>query len=42
MNAGRIIVHGHAGDVLGYGMRGGELFVRGRVGLPGGHSHEGL
>jgi glutamate synthase domain-containing protein 3 len=32
MNDGRIIVDGHAGDVLGYGMRGGELFVRRDVG----------
>ena len=27
MNCGRIIVHGSAGDVLGYGMRGGEIYV---------------
>lgn len=32
MNAGVVVVHGHAGDVLGYGMRGGKLFVRDDVG----------
>lgn len=32
MNAGNIYIHGHAGDVCGYGMRGGRLFVRGDVG----------
>ena len=25
MNAGKVVVHGHAGDVLGYGMRGQAL-----------------
>ncbi len=32
MNAGKIVVHGHAGDVLGYAMRGGKLFIKGDVG----------
>mgnify|MGYP002410955709 FL=1 len=32
MNAGKVIVHGHAGDVLGYGMRGGRLHIRKDVG----------
>jgi glutamate synthase domain-containing protein 3 len=32
MNAGRVIVHGDAGDVLGYGMRGGRVFIKGDVG----------
>lgn len=32
MNAGHVYVHGHAGDVCGYGMRGGKLFVLGDVG----------
>ena len=28
MSEGRIIVHGRAGDIAGYAMRGGELFIR--------------
>jgi len=32
MNAGKIIVHGSAGDIIGYGMRGGEIFIKGDVG----------
>ena len=32
MNDGCIIVHGHAGDVTGYSMRGGKMFVRDDVG----------
>lgn len=32
MNSGVIVVERDAGDVLGYGMRGGRLFVRGSVG----------
>ena len=32
MSAGQIVVHGSAGDVLGYGMRGGRVFVAGDVG----------
>ncbi len=32
MNAGLIVLERDAGDVLGYGMRGGRLFVRGSVG----------
>lgn len=32
MNSGKVIVEKDAGDVLGYGMRGGKLFVRGNVG----------
>jgi glutamate synthase domain-containing protein 3 len=32
MNSGRIYVHGDAGDVLFYGMRGGEVYIRGNVG----------
>lgn len=32
MNSGLIVVERDAGDVLGYGMRGGRLYVRGRVG----------
>ena len=32
MNAGKVYIHGHAGDVCGYGMRGGSLFVLGDVG----------
>jgi len=32
MNDGRLVIHGSAGDVLGYAMRGGEVFVRDDVG----------
>jgi len=32
MNAGAVVVHGDAGDVCGYGMRGGRLYVRGNAG----------
>jgi glutamate synthase domain-containing protein 3 len=32
MNAGKVVVHGHAGDVLGYGMRGGKLHILKDVG----------
>ncbi|MBM3471821.1 MAG: hypothetical protein FJX75_00945 [Armatimonadetes bacterium] len=32
MNAGRLFVHGDAGDVVGYGMRGGSVHVKGHVG----------
>jgi len=32
MNAGNVVVHGDAGDVLGYGMRGGRVFIKGDVG----------
>jgi len=32
MNAGTVIVGGDAGDVCGYGMRGGRLYVRGNAG----------
>lgn len=29
MNAGKIVVHGDAGDVIGYAMRGGKIYIRG-------------
>lgn len=32
MNSGLVVVHGLAGDVPGYGMRGGALYVAGDVG----------
>jgi glutamate synthase domain-containing protein 3/thioredoxin reductase/NAD-dependent dihydropyrimidine dehydrogenase PreA subunit len=32
MDSGTIVIHGLAGDALAYGMRGGKLFVRDRVG----------
>jgi glutamate synthase domain-containing protein 3 len=32
MNSGKIVINGNAGDVLGYGMRGGRLFIRGDAG----------
>ena len=31
-----MIVHGNAGDVLGYGMRRGRIFVEGDVGYRAG------
>lgn len=32
MNSGLLVIHGSAGDTLGYGLRGGEIFVRDDVG----------
>jgi glutamate synthase domain-containing protein 3 len=32
MNSGRIVIHGMAGDLVGYAMRGGRIFIRGDVG----------
>jgi glutamate synthase domain-containing protein 3 len=32
MNDGKIIIHGNAGDALGYAMRGGSIFVKGNAG----------
>jgi len=32
MNSGRIIVHGSGGDIMGYSMRGGEIYIRDNVG----------
>jgi glutamate synthase domain-containing protein 3 len=32
MNDGKIVVHGHAGDITGYAARGGKIFIRGNVG----------
>lgn len=32
MNSGEMIVHGNAADVLGYGMRGGEVYIKNKVG----------
>jgi len=32
MNSGTLIVHGSAGDVLGYSLRGGRVFIRDNVG----------
>jgi glutamate synthase domain-containing protein 3 len=32
MNDGEIIIHGNAGDALGYAMRGGKIFVKGDAG----------
>jgi glutamate synthase domain-containing protein 3 len=32
MNSGLVVINGSAGDVLGYGMRGGRVYVRGDVG----------
>ena len=36
MNAGEIVVHGNAGDALGYAMRGGAIYVRGDAGYRAG------
>jgi glutamate synthase domain-containing protein 3 len=36
MNSGLIIVHGSAGDTLGYGMRGGEVYIRDNTGYRAG------
>jgi len=32
MTSGEVVIHGHAGDVLAYSLRGGRLFVRGDAG----------
>lgn len=32
MNAGEIVIHGSAGDILGHSMRGGTIYVRDNVG----------
>jgi glutamate synthase domain-containing protein 3 len=36
MNSGEIIVHGHAGDILGLSARGGKIFVKEDVGYRAG------
>ncbi len=36
MNTGSIIIHGDAGDILGYSMRGGEIYVQKSVGYRSG------
>jgi glutamate synthase domain-containing protein 3 len=36
MNSGEIIIHGHAGDILGLSARGGKIFVREDVGYRAG------
>jgi glutamate synthase domain-containing protein 3 len=36
MNGGEIIIHGHAGDILGLSARGGKIFVRDDVGYRAG------
>jgi glutamate synthase domain-containing protein 3 len=36
MNNGEIIIHGHAGDILGLSARGGKIFVREDVGYRAG------
>jgi len=33
MNAGKVIVHGDAGDIIGYSMRGGEIYIEKNVGF---------
>ena len=36
MNCGKIIVHGHCGDICAYGMRGGKIFIRDFIGVRAG------
>lgn len=36
MNHGKIIVHGHSGDVMAYAMRGGEIYIQTDVGYRAG------
>jgi glutamate synthase domain-containing protein 3 len=36
MDAGKIIIHGSAGDAVAHSMRGGEIFVRDNIGYRGG------
>lgn len=36
MDAGRIIIHGSAGDAVAHSMRGGEIYVRDDIGYRGG------
>ena len=33
MNAGKVIIHGDAGDIIGYSMRGGEIYIEKNVGF---------
>lgn len=36
MNAGKILIHGSAGDAAGYAMRGGKIYVRDHAGYRAG------
>jgi len=36
MNSGEIVIHGHAGDIVGLSARGGKIFVRDGVGYRAG------
>ena len=36
MGCGEIIVHGHSGDAMGYGMRDGQIYIRDNVACRGG------
>ena len=42
MNGGEIVIHGHAGDAMGYGMRDGQIFVETNVACRGRDPHEGV
>ncbi|MFN2363174.1 MAG: hypothetical protein ABR596_02660 [Halarsenatibacteraceae bacterium] len=42
MNAGRIIVDGHAGDLPGYSQRGGSTYIKGNVGYRAGIHMKGF
>ena len=33
MNSGKIIIHGDAGDIPGYSLRGGEIYIDKNVGF---------
>jgi len=33
MNAGKVIIHGDTGDITGYSMRGGEIYIEKNVGF---------
>ena len=36
MGGGEIVVHGHSGDAMGYGMRDGQIYIRDNVACRGG------
>jgi glutamate synthase domain-containing protein 3 len=36
MDAGKVVIHGSAGDAVAHSMRGGKVFVRGDIGYRGG------
>ncbi|MBO8127467.1 MAG: hypothetical protein H0Z38_09575, partial [Firmicutes bacterium] len=42
MNTGKIVVHGSAGDVIGYSQRGGTIYIEGDVGYRAGVHLKGV